>query len=573
MALVRQLSIRNFRGLKTLDWTPHEGVNALIGPGDSGKSTILDALDLVLGSRRNAPFSDADFFGLDSRQVITIQATIGALTGEFQNLERFGSFLRGWNAAAAAIEDEPDDQRLESVLTIQLKVGADLEPHWTLYSERAEAEGLERDLSFADRNLLAPTRLGVYAAQHLAWGQRSVLNRLAEDRPAVALALSDAARTARSGFGKSAEPHLAEQLKTVRGTARDLGVTGGFEASALLDVHEVAFGSGAISLHDADGVPLRSLGTGSSRLLVAGLQVRAAAAASVALIDELEFGLEPHRIVRLLHALGSKTDGQRRQIFLTTHSPTVIRELESKQLSLLRNEAGLAKIIGLGDVRQGVLRGCSEAFLAPRVIVCEGPTEIGLLRGLDLYFVGLGKPSLAELGVALADGVGANRIERARCFGGLGYHTALLHDADRPLSVADAADLAKVAISVQQWQTGMATEDQLFTSLPLAQLPRLMFVARRLFSDDSIEAHIREACRGAFTPADCMASPADAMRAPLGIAAKAGSWFKRIEPGEAIGRYIVGPNIGGTAAGLVDPLRNLWAWAGAPAQFDISAAA
>lgn len=185
----------------------------------------------------------------------------------------------------------------------------------------------------------------------------------------------------------------------------------------------------------------------------------------------------------------------------------------------------------------------------------------------------LGKPSLAELGVALADGVGANRIERARCFGSLGYHTALLQDADQAVSPADVAELAKVAVCVQQWEVGMATEDQLFASVPLAQLPRLLVMAKRLFSQDSIEAHIRDATRGAFRVADCMANPVDAMRAPLGAAAKAGGWFKRIEPGEAIGRSILGPNIGATAAGLVDPLRNLWTWAGAPAQFNASASA
>lgn len=572
MAIVRHLSIRNFRGLRTLEWFPHEGVNALIGPGDSGKSTILDALDFVLGARRNATFSDADFYGLDSRHAIKIQVTVGALADGFQNLERFGSFLRGWSATTNSLEDEPDDQRLESVLTIQLRVGADLEPHWSLYSDRAEAEGLERDLSFADRNLLAPTRLGVYAAQHLAWGPRSVLNRLAEDRPAVALALSDAARTARSGFGTSAEPHLADQLKIVRDAARDLGVTGGFEASALLDVHEVAFGSGAISLHDKGGVPLRSLGTGSSRLLVAGLQVRAAASASVALIDELEFGLEPHRIVRLLHALGSKTDGQPRQIFLTTHSPTVIRELENKQLSLLRNDNGAGEAVTLAGVRQGVLRACSEAFLAPNVVVCEGPTEIGLLRGLDLLFVASGKPSLAELGVALADGGGSSRVERARCFGGLGFRSALLQDADEPLTAAATADLAKANVAVHQWEIGLATEEQLFASLPLVQLPRLLKLALMFVSSDAIEAHVKTASRNTLTLANCIESPSDEMRTHLGAAAKAGAWFKRIEPGELIGRHIFGPNIAETAASLVDPLRQLWAWAGAPAQFDASAA-
>ncbi|MCG9115914.1 AAA family ATPase [Laribacter hongkongensis] len=41
MTRIRRLEIRNFRSIQTLDWTPSNGVNCLIGPGDSGKSTIL----------------------------------------------------------------------------------------------------------------------------------------------------------------------------------------------------------------------------------------------------------------------------------------------------------------------------------------------------------------------------------------------------------------------------------------------------------------------------------------------------------------------------------------------------
>ncbi|WP_432763235.1 AAA family ATPase [Echinimonas agarilytica] len=60
MSVIRQVYIRNFRGIESLFWNPHPGLNCLIGPGDSGKSTILDAIDLCLGARRNFSFTDAD---------------------------------------------------------------------------------------------------------------------------------------------------------------------------------------------------------------------------------------------------------------------------------------------------------------------------------------------------------------------------------------------------------------------------------------------------------------------------------------------------------------------------------
>nr|WP_283770764.1 AAA family ATPase [Pseudomonas syringae] len=70
-----------------------------------------------------------------------------------------------------------------------------------------------------------------------------------------------------------------------------------------------------------------SLGTGSSRLLVAGLQRQVAQAASIALVDEVEHGLEPHRLIRFMDSLGTKNTPETLQVFLTTHSPVALREL------------------------------------------------------------------------------------------------------------------------------------------------------------------------------------------------------------------------------------------------------
>lgn len=59
MARIRRLKISNFRSMQQLDWAPSSGINCLVGPGDSGKSSILDAFDLCLGARRNSAFGDS----------------------------------------------------------------------------------------------------------------------------------------------------------------------------------------------------------------------------------------------------------------------------------------------------------------------------------------------------------------------------------------------------------------------------------------------------------------------------------------------------------------------------------
>jgi predicted ATP-dependent endonuclease of OLD family len=68
MARVRQIEISNFRCIQQMNWTPSPGINCLIAPGDSGKSSILDALDFCLGARKALHFTDADFYRLDVSQ-------------------------------------------------------------------------------------------------------------------------------------------------------------------------------------------------------------------------------------------------------------------------------------------------------------------------------------------------------------------------------------------------------------------------------------------------------------------------------------------------------------------------
>lgn len=95
MAVIRHLSVRNFRGIRSLDWSPGPGINALIGPGDMGKSSILEAIELAIG-QGSAGVADTDFCELDVERDIVIEVTLGDLPDEILDLE--GSLpLRGFN--------------------------------------------------------------------------------------------------------------------------------------------------------------------------------------------------------------------------------------------------------------------------------------------------------------------------------------------------------------------------------------------------------------------------------------------------------------------------------------------
>lgn len=167
MARIRLLQVRHFRGLRSLEWYPSAGLNCLIGPGDSGKSSMLDAIDLCLGARRNVQFTDSDFFELRTEESISISVTVGDLDDGLRNMDAYGQFLRGYDPDLGDVTDEPGHDA-ETVLTLNLTVGSDLEPVWSLVSDRAAAQNLSRNLAWADRVRLAPTRIGGAADQNLA---------------------------------------------------------------------------------------------------------------------------------------------------------------------------------------------------------------------------------------------------------------------------------------------------------------------------------------------------------------------------------------------------------------------
>ena len=463
-----------------MSWLPTSGINCLVGPGDSGKSTILDAIDLCMGARRTIQFTDADFIGLAVNQPIEITITLGGLSDRLKTLDAYGLFLRGFDAACGEIEDEPQ-AGLETVLCLRLTVGADLEPVWTLVSDRASALGSERYLAWSDRQDIAPTRIGSFSDVNLSWKRGSVLNKLSNEKADASAILLAAARDARAQFGNTADEQLSEGLAKVKEVADRLDIGDGKDLHAELDAHSVSVSAGTISLHNADGIPLKRMGIGSTRLLIAGLQKEAAAESAIVLVDEVEHGLEPHRIIQFLNALGAKDSEQSLQVFMTSHSPVVVRELGLMPLTIVRRgkDGPILKRAGDHPELQGTSRLFPEAFLAKCILVCEGATEVGFVRGIDPWCDAKGKGTLHAAGACLVDGGGGGdqMLSRAQAFCTLGYRSALFRDDDKRPAEAKEIDFQLDGGCVFTWREGKKIEVEIFDSIPPDAVRPLLDIA------------------------------------------------------------------------------------------------
>jgi putative ATP-dependent endonuclease of OLD family len=563
---IRKIVIKNFRGVKTLDWNvPTADIFCLIGKGDSSKSTILEAIRYTFHPQWNLALSDSDFYQCKIADPINIEITIGHLAADFSALNKYGLYLRGWDAAAQKLLDEPDDH-LESVLTARLTVEKDLEPKWAVVCDR-NPDGVP--FKQADRNKVGVGLIGVFSERELSWANGTALAKLTAAQSLSEL-LANASRTARSSLDVDRAVTLTNfdtAATKSQEIAKLLGVPVLDAYKAHLDLASINLKVGGLSLHDGE-IPLRQLGLGSRRMLQCGIQKAGLEDGHITLFDELEFGLEPHRITRLIKHI---REDKRGQYFLTTHSPMVLRELTVQDLHIVHSKGGVVTIVSAAEKGleehevQGKIRSSAEAFLAKKVVVCEGATEVGFIRGLDDRQLENGQDPLSYHGVALLDAKGASKVKgMAIAFKKLGYDVSALADGDaeKQFSAADAAGLVAIGIPTYVWNDKLSLEERAFVDLPWASVVASLTLAQvELFYP--VYDQVRSQYQDVLDPDISEWRDSPKLRTAIGAAAKSAGWFKDTTRGDlwfkAVSTAFNDPGFGKTNLAL--ELGRLWEWA------------
>lgn len=570
---IRQLKITNFRGIASLDWKPGHTFCCLIGAGDSGKSTVLDAAEAVLSSRWFS-FTEPDFLACDTTNSIVIEATVGELSKALKSDERLGLYIRGWTAAGE-LRDEPEDDD-EPVLTIRLTVEATMEPIWELVCDRIEEP---RTLSNRDRALFGLLRLAGEDARHLAWGQGSVLARLTGDNKEAAARLAEAYRAARASANLGDIESLADAAGLAEDYAKGLGayVEGAYEPG--LELGRSGLSSGSIALHD-NGVPLRLAGLGTRRLATLAIQKSAIADGAIVLVDEIEHGLEPHRIIGAISQLKAGQVIARAagkplgQILMTTHSDIALGEAGADSLRVLQTNrpsraVTLARPSSPDPIR-ALLRFTPRALFARRILVTEGNTELGLLLGLRENWPPFhANRPIEQLGAAIADGNGEQACSMALALSSMGYMTAIYRDSDTALTAANLAALAAAEIPIFEYGGGLNTEQAIFSAACDTLVQELLTYAREERGADAIDNNLNikipdlsiEVVRGSFAIWELF-STLDGAELREAIAEVAGrkKWFKDQRIGRGLAPMVWQVAIANPVSPLAIALAQAEAW-------------
>lgn len=574
---IRHIEVRNFRGIHSLSWRVKGDFNCLIGSGDSCKTTILTALDYALSPRTALTFDDADFFNQDVEHPIIIQVTLNdwdeADEGirKFFQESKFAQFKCGLSDAGA-IAEPPEGGR--PAVSISLRVDKSLEPKWTVTRGRDETEDQDRKPIYAiDRAVIGLTRIDLHSDAHFTWGRNTVLTRLSANNDGnLTEVLATLSRDMRQADISQHQSIVGCQ--TVADGIKQAAIDNGVQLTDLvpkIDIQRQAAGTGAVSLHEGN-VPLRNKGSGSKKLIAAAMQMKLHGGKNISLIDEIEVGLEPHRIRGFLIRLSKSPQ----QIFTTTHSAVVLRELDAtaNELYVCKRDAdGNVTVTSMATVPdiQANVRSNAEAFLGNRIVAAEGSTEIGCVRAYDEFRLDENDPPVWTLGTAYFNCGGASHI-KAVCpkLAQLGYRVATLCDNDAPqhLSDTDVATLRAGGTHVCWWDNGNSTEKQLFIDMPWEHIPTML--AKICEHHDTLELatvidRIQKEPRVAALnltndPAQWTDNPL--LRQVMGDLAHEGNWIKRVDLAGKAFRWAL-PLLPDTTV-IKTRLAQLWTWIQAP---------
>ncbi|MGI8792653.1 MAG: ATP-dependent nuclease [Acidimicrobiales bacterium] len=542
---VRHLKIERFRGIESLDWTVPNGLIALVGAGDTCKTTILEAVELVLSPRWNPTVTDNDFFEATTDQPVIIEATVGALPPALLTDRKFGLDLRGI-ACDGTLHDEPEPDD-DLVVTIRFTLDADLEPTWAVVNDRQQES---KPITARDREMLGVARLGGEPDRHFSWGRGSALTAATSLAEEVNRILAEAQRLMRQAVVAVPMDDLDRAVATAALAATQMGAgTVADLLVAALSADAIAARGSGLALH-ADAIPLDRSGLGTRRLVALGLQRLAVPSGAVQLVDEVEAGLEPFRtrhLLRMLRAFVETLDqqpGTQGQVILTTHSSVALEELDAANLHVVQRRSSGIAVRQVPVELQAVLRAIPESFLGRRVVVCEGKTELGLLRGLEAAWQGRhnARP-VAHVGAVLALGQGQETGGRVMAFATLGFPVAVFADSDRPLSPT-ASDLTAAGVRVVTWSDGTATEGRLCTDLPWTCVRELLDLAIATRSAESVRDavfdRLGQAPPASLVPDEWLGGSIEEeeLRTAVAEAASKNSWFKRVDIGEAVGEIV-----------------------------------
>jgi putative ATP-dependent endonuclease of the OLD family len=404
---IRHLNIERFRGIRELAFCPGP-TTIILGPNNAGKSSVLEALDLLLhsglGRTRPSP-TEIDYYSRDPSAGFAIEAVIGGLPVDF--VAQVHEHLEGWNSADELVVPEPDGEGIEPVIRIRVRGTQDFDVLHEFAKEESGgarfSPGLRARIAWIfDGRARDPAR-------QLAFYQGGLLDRLFGE-----VNLDPAVTQLKTALGNGAgavnsDENVGGVLKLLGGDLRSLGLAsaseipqfevGAVSARELLQALRLALPGAEVQ------IPVIRQGRGVQRLLLVSILLRLAQSGenpAIGGFEEPEEALEPLRQTQIAKML-AQIVGRGGQVFVVTHSPEVARAFSIDDFLLLEERSAgggarqLRKSLSV-PVRQKYERWLDgsvvRALFARIPLLVEGPGDRAVV---ETFWRALATPPEEEL--------------------------------------------------------------------------------------------------------------------------------------------------------------------------------
>jgi putative ATP-dependent endonuclease of OLD family len=408
---IARLNIKNFRGIREGELLiPSHAV--LVGDNNIGKSSLLEAVDLVLGPERLArrPVIDEhDFYAGQYMSAdgvprsINVEVVVADLTDE--QAQHFRNHIEWWDDKKQELLEGPppegtDAPNVKPALRVAFSGSYDIDEDdfvgSTFFCSPLKEDGTFDTFKTSDKRLcgflyLRTLRTGSRALSLEKGSLLDIILRLQEEKNfKIWEEVLDQLRVL--PVAEQPELGMSEILASVQNAIKgfmpvDSVTTPHLRVSdltrdTLRRTLTVFMATGSKTENGLEySAPFQHQGTGTINTLVLALLSLIADLRQnvIFAMEEPEIAIPPHTQKRIIHGVRSKSA----QALFTSHSPYVLEEFPPEQILVLTRTDGVLSAVAASyppsikpkqykaEVRQ---RSC-EALLSRRVLITEGRTE------------------------------------------------------------------------------------------------------------------------------------------------------------------------------------------------------
>lgn len=387
--MIRKIVLHNFKRFErsVIEFTP--GLNMLVGDNEAGKSTLLEAINLVLTKRVNGRFFETEFSHHFITQSVVAayladvhagnapqppevlievyledEATLVKLKGENNSLREDcpGYRLRAALDPDFAAEYKAFLEDLAQVMTVPTEF---YRIDWTDFSgQPVNVRAVKVKASMIDASRI---RLASGTDYHL----QKIISETLDHKQQAELARSY--RRHQEQFGT--DPSIA-----AINTSLSAG-SGGMTPKALTMEIDTSGANGwesALAPH-LDSLPFHFSGSGEqNRLKILLALARRVDESHVILVEEPENHLSFSGLNDLVERIATKCGS--RQLIVVTHSSFVVNKLGLEQLVLLGDDSTVTRLTALPADTQDYFKKLAgydtlRLVLAKKVVLVEGPSD------------------------------------------------------------------------------------------------------------------------------------------------------------------------------------------------------